>query len=236
MKPLMRWTIGKTTKKGYESLILSINSFIKHYDVEVVVCHNCPKENLPTSVLQFPLIDQTKHLNIGPEPKGVAWKLYPPRLTIDRHELSVDNDLIINEPIQQIEEFLSSDSTLLLEDKSRTYGRFESHVPAGFMINSGLYGMPPNFQLEPYVRFYAGKAWEKNAINQHDKNETFDEQGLIALALLNHSRYLIIDNRTITNCEHHLVDGKGHHFIGLNRVKHHSAFALYQSLKQKIHL
>jgi hypothetical protein len=236
MKPLARWTIGNTNKSGYESLILSIQSFKKYYDIDVVVCHNCPASNLPINIQKFTLIDQSKHLSVGPEPKGVAWKLYPPRLDLQRHEISVDNDLIINQPIEEIETFFKSDSTLLLGDNSRTYGRFEKHVPQGFMINSGLYGMPPKFDLESYVKFYAGNAWQKNALNRHDKNETFDEQGLIALALLNHSRYLIIDGKTITNCEHRLIPGKGHHFIGLNRNKYHAAFCQYRSMTQKLFL
>ncbi len=234
MRPLARWTIGNTNADGYECLCMSIDSFLRYYDFEVVICHNCPATNLP--VARFRLIDQSQYLNAIPPPKGVAWKLYPPRIDINRHEISIDNDLVINERIAYIDEYMISDATLLLEDSSRTYGRFERHVPPGFMINSGIYGMPPGFDLEPYIRFYAGDEWEKNALNQHDKNETFDEQGLIALALLSHSRYLIIPSRTITNCEHNLVQGQGHHFIGLNRREYHAPFRLYQSMGRKLFL
>ena len=234
MKPLAKWTIGETNHNGYECLAISIESFLRFYDFDVVVCHNCPKEKLPEYIQKYPLIDQKQHLKVGPKPKGVAWKLYPPRLDISKYEISIDNDLVINEKIALIDEFLNSKATLLLEENSRTYGRFDKHVPLGFQINSGLYGMPPNFDLEPYVKFYAGDAWEKNATGVHDKNETFDEQGLVALALLNHSSYFIISSDTITNCEHQLIQGKGHHFIGLNRRKHHAPFLLYKN--QKLHL
>lgn len=236
MKAIAKWTIGETTPNGYECLIISIASFIKFYDLEVVICHNCPTKRLPCEIRNFILIDQKEHLGIGPEPKGVAWKLYPPRIDINRHEISIDNDLVINEKITYIDEFLCTNSTLLLEDDSRTYGRFENHVPPGFKINSGIYGIPPHFDLESYIKFYAGKEWEKNALNQYDKSETFDEQGIVALALLNHYRYIIIPSDTITKCEHNLVHGQGHHFIGLNRRKYHSPFRLYQSMSRKLFL
>lgn len=47
-KPLARWTIGPSTPDGYESLVRSVEAFTALYYVEVVICHNCPPENLPT--------------------------------------------------------------------------------------------------------------------------------------------------------------------------------------------
>lgn len=236
MKPVARWTIGNTTKDGYECLILSIESFLKFYDADVVVCHNCPAINLATISGRFPLVDQTLHLDCGPKPIGVAWKLYPPRLFPDRHEICIDNDIIFNARIKEIDQFFESSSTLLLAGDSRTYGRFEKHVPAQFMINSGIYGMPPSFDLERFVKFYAGDRWEKNALYQHDKSETFDEQGLVALALLSHAYYIIIPNTVVTNCEYHLNEGAGYHFIGLNRSNFHAPFRLYKSRSVKLYL
>jgi hypothetical protein len=233
-KPLAKWTIGNTTKDGYDCLLLSINSFLKFYDVEVAICHNCDKELLPNTLKQFLLIDQSKHLNVGPKPMGVAWKLYPSRIDIKRHEISIDNDIVFNKRITQIDQFFQSDATLLLQDKGRTYGRFEKHVPPNFFINSGVFGMPPNFNLESFILFYAGNEWEKNALYEHDKNETFDEQGLIALALLSYKDYIIIPNDIITDCEYRISDGHGHHFIGLNRTKYHNAYRLYKSLQKKL--
>jgi hypothetical protein len=233
-KALAKWTIGKTTKDGYDCLLLSINSFKKFYDVEVAICFNCNKKELPVELKKFNLIDQKKHLQIGPEPRGVAWKLYPPRLDVSNHEISIDNDIVFNKRIKQIDQFFSSNSTLLLEDKGRTYGRFENHVPPNFNINSGIFGMPPNFNLESFVLFYAGE--EKNALYEHDKNETFDEQGLIALALLSNKDYIIIPNNIITDCQYSVIEGLGYHFIGLNRTKHHGPFRLYKSLQKKLYL
>lgn len=234
-RPIVRWTIGESTNDGLECLKLSICSFLKFYSADVFICHNCKKEHL-TEFNEFNLIDQSNFLDIGPEPKGVSWKLYPPRLSQSRYEIVIDNDIVFNEKIDKIDEFLSSDSTLLLEGDSRTYGRFQKHVPLGFQINSGIYGMPPNFDLSQYVKFYAGDAWEKNALYEHDKSETFDEQGLVALALLNYPKFHIISSKEVTNCENQLILGKGNHFIGLNRRKFHSPYRLYKSLNRKLYL
>jgi hypothetical protein len=235
MKPIARWTIGNTNKSGYESLVLSIESFLKHYDLEVIICHNCPKTNLPSELFNFKLLDQSLEKSYKVIPIGVAWKFYPCRIDINRHELCIDNDLIINEKLEEIDNFFSFDSTLLLEGDSRAYGRFDNHVPKKFMINSGLYGVPPKFDLQSYVNFYSGESWEKNAINRYDKNETFDEQGLVAHALLNYHKYFIISNKTITNCENYLLNGKGHHFIGLNRRNYHFPFRLWKSKTKKFY-
>jgi hypothetical protein len=236
-RPLLRWTIGHTTPDGYESLRLSIESFLRWYDADVVICHNCPSENLQDIFSRFRLIDQHQHLDSCPmPPMGVAWKLYPPRLAPERHEILIDNDLIINERIPHIDDFLSSDCTLLLEDHARCYGRFENHVAPGYRINSGLYGMPPLFNLQKFVDFYAGSAWEINATCENKASKTFDEQGLVAIALLSYHRFVIIPNSCITNCEREFVNGLGHHFIGLNRLAFHKPFRLYKCRSIKFYL
>jgi hypothetical protein len=236
-KPLARWTIGPVQPDGFDCLVASIESFTRIYDVEPVICYNCEPQYLPTIAAKFRLIDQRQHLSsLHLPPKGVAWKLYPPRLAPDRHEIFIDNDLILAARVSQIDEFLASDCTLLLEETSRTYGRFEKHVPPGKCINSGIFGIPPGFDLKRYVDFYAGNEWKKNANNEHARNETWDEQGLIAFALLNYPRSVIIPRTVITNCEYHLVDGKGFHFIGLNRRQYHRPFRTWKHKTTKIHL
>jgi len=235
MKPIARWTIGNTSAAGYECLQLSIKSFLKFYDAEVVICHNCPENNLPT--MPFRLIDQqiiSEKSKI--KPTGVSWKLYPPRIDINRHEIVIDNDIIFMDQIPEIDAFLKNDCTLLLEGDSRTYGRFERYVPEGYQINSGIFGMPPRFDLHKYVDFYCRSDWEINAFGQHKESKTFDEQGLVALALLNYHKYAIIPSTSVTNCERELVMAKAMHFIGLNRRKHHYPYALYKSAKTKLYL
>lgn len=121
-----------------------MTSFLEFYDVDVVICHNCDQNKLPKFVFQHQLVDQTEIAKDSKiPPAGVAWKLYPPRTDRSRHEISIDNDVVFTERIPEIDRFLDGDCTLLLEGDSRTYGRFERYVPAGYEINSGIFGMPP---------------------------------------------------------------------------------------------
>lgn len=227
-KPLARWTIGAVNNAGFDCLLRSIDSFLHFYDVEPVVCFNCEEPPL----LKVPLYDQRIHRQATLQPRGVAWKLYPPRLAQDRHEILIDNDIIFRDRIPEIDHFFESDCTLLLEGSSRNYGVFEKHVPPPYRINSGIYGMPPGFDFEKYFRFFARK-WEENA---NKASVTFDEQGLVALALLNSPRFAIIPENVVTNCEYLLVLGKALHFVSLNRVQYHSPYRLFVSLQQKLNL
>lgn len=231
---LARWTIGNVKPRGYDCLIRSIESFLKLYSAEVVICHNCDVDRLPSEVLSYRLIDQRKLIGTS-NPQGVAWKLYPSRLAPDQHEIVIDNDIIFEQSISEIDLFLKDDATLLLGETSRTYGRFEKHVPPGHMINSGIYGMPPHFNLQKFIDFY-GDEWQANALGEHKENFTFDEQGLVAMALLSHPRHFIIPATSVTNCELHLKDGFGYHFVGLNRRDFHIPYNLYRSRFVRLHL
>lgn len=224
---------------GFRCLALSIAAFTRLYDCDAVVCHNCPPDEISLLDLgdSVSLFDQREWAKSHPvPPKGVAWKLYPPRLDPDRHELLIDNDLIIAERIPELDAFLSGDCTLVLEETGRTYGRFDGFVPPGRCVNSGLFGMPPGFDLKKYVDFHVGGGWEENARYEHAGNVTWDEQGLVALALLSYPRCVTIPRTSVTNCEHHLVDGRGYHFIGLNRRTFHAPFRLWCSRLTKLHL
>lgn len=232
MKPLVRWTIGDVKPAGHKSLELSIKKFTQLYDVDVVVCHNCDVASLDYLPQEI-LYDQRQDWKI--KPVGVSWKLYPPRLDSTRHEMVIDNDIIIEERIEEIDRFFNSDSTLLLEDVTRTYGQFENYVPPEYCINSGIYGMPPEFNLQKYIDFYI-KKWEINALGEHSESKTFDEQGLIAISLLNYPSFAIIPETSVTICEREFKKSKGMHFIGLNRRRHHRPFQLYQTRRSKLYL
>lgn len=234
---VVRWTIGNTSQAGLECLSLSINSFLHHYDAEPIVCHNCDKDRLDRYVPKFvKLHDQSKYLQSKCPPIGVAWKLYPPRVAPDEHEICIDNDIVFLERIPEIDAFLGSDCTLLLEGSSRNYGRFDKHVPPGYCINSGVYGMPPKFNFQKYVNFYSGTQWEINAFGPHADSKTFDEQGLVAIALLSYRKFAIIKEASVTNCETHLILGKGLHFVGVNRNQFHRPFRLFKSKIRKMYL
>lgn len=236
--PLVRWTIGSVTKAGFQSLALSITSFRHFYpDIDALVCFNCDEEQLywlPSDVEKY---DQHTHQNDSLPPMGVAWKLYPPRITPDRHELFIDNDIVFLERVPEIDQFLEQDVTLLLEGLSRNYGRYEKHVPRPYCINSGIFGCPPGFHLDKYVKFFGGSEWQQNAFGEYAASKTFDEQGLVALALLDYKKFVIIPNTSVTNCERRLTKGKGLHFVGVNRNEFHRPFRLFlNQLLSKVYL
>ncbi len=233
-KPIARWTIGPVTPDGFDCLFESIKSFLKFYDVDPVICFNCNASDLSKTNIR--LIDQQQfRSSCIAKPVGVAWKLYPARLAIENHEIVIDNDIIFKERIPQIDQFFDGNHTLLLEDLSRTYGRFEKYVPPGFCINSGLYGMPPRFDLQKYINFHIREEWELNALGEHKKSVTFDEQGLIALALLDYPNYEIISNNVIANCEYHLIEAKAMHFVALNRRQFHRPYRQYKFKNLKLY-
>lgn len=236
-----RWTIGNTSQAGYESLAFSIASFRHLYpDTKIAIYHNCPRNNLQYILRDFSdfvtLNDQSQYLKSKCPPIGVAWKLYPPRIAPDEHEICIDNDIVFLDRIPEIDAFFKGDCTLLLEGSSRNYGRFDRHVPPGYCINSGVYGMPPKFNFQKYVNFYSGDQWEINAFGLHAASKTFDEQGLVAIALLSYRKIAIIKETSVTNCETHLILGKGLHFVGVNRNQFHMPFRLFKSKIRKMYL
>lgn len=238
-KPLARWTIGNVKPDGFKCLAESIESFTAFYDTDIAVCYNCNKEYLPKLPDRTLLINQHEHLNSCiATPKGVAWKLYPPRLAIDKHEIVIDNDILFEKRITQIDEFFNSDCTLLLQERalSRNYGQFEKHVPPQHAINSGIYGMPPGFSLQKYIDFYVLDEWQKNVVHDHEQNYTFDEQGILTVALLDYPRFIIIPQDIVTNCGTLYIKGNAMHFCGLNRLNFHRPFAEYKLSKIKIYL
>lgn len=234
---IARWTIGPVSQSGFECLKLSIASFLLHHDAKPVVCYNCGREQLdgyvPSNVTLF---DQTHYCETSIPPKGVAWKLYPPRLYPDDHELCIDNDIVFLAAIPEIDIFYKGDCTLLLEGNSRHYGRFESHVPPGYRINSGVYGMPPGFNFQKYINFHVRQDWEENAYGIHAASKTFDEQGIVATSLLSNDKFVIIPEESLTNCQNQLIPGKALHFVSLNRNKVHEPFRLFKSTLRKMYL
>ena len=228
--PIFRFAIGDLNRLATRCLIKSIKQIKTLYDAEIYVCYN-GKPPFHLNHLPIRIIDQTDYVGQLPVPVGVSWKLYPPRLVIEQHEIFIDNDLIINEKIPEIDQFLqTNDRCLLLEEDTRTYGRFSKHVPASIYANSGLFGVPPYFDFEKHVKNHIiGKDWEKNAHGEYEESGTFDEQGLVAL-ILGSQKHILINKKTINNCERIYVPAKGNHFIGLNR-KNFEPFKSF-SLKQ----
>lgn len=223
LKPLIRWTIGNINKSdGILILKESIKQFKKFYPYcDFTICYN-QISSVYLYFLDTPLYNQELYNNKELyTPKNETWKIYPPRLRLNSHELIIDNDLIITERIPEIDQFFNNDSTLLLRGSQRYYGKYDYLIPKNIFINSGIYGMPPNFDFEAKImhicKWDEQKEWEQDRVKG-----LFDDQGIITTCLLDYKNTIIIENSNIYNYETKKppIKAKGYHFIDANRKYH----------------
>ena len=221
MKPLIRWTVGNVNKLGFETLRHSIGLIKSKYKdrFRYVICHNnltAEKIGL-INKMDCELIDQKNFKNSlsveSPINHGrPAWKLYPPRLSMETHEIFLDNDLILYKKFDIIEEFLQSNKIYFTEGLKRSYGKFECHIKKDMIVNTGFVGLPPNFDLkfnlEKNIKELGIKSWENH----------LDEQALFASVIQNFD-HKMIPKIDISVCHPQLKYKKGNcgmHFIGIN--------------------
>jgi hypothetical protein len=212
MKPLIRWTIGNVAKEGFETLHYSIKTIKSIYKnkFDLYLCYNNIEESKIEFVKEYGVKIVKQDSNCLPSiPKGVAWKLYPPRLSLDQHEIMMDNDLIIFKPLPEIDEFLKGNSVIYTQGLFGLYGNFKKSVKINPPLNSGLIGMPPKFNFEAEILKNI-KPWD----------DYFDEQGLIAKIFSIFPNKICIKLPKIAICR---LDGilpsfsHGCHFCGVNR-------------------
>jgi hypothetical protein len=210
---VFRINIGNISKQGLISLKLLIESIRKFYpDFKVALCSN--KEVIIDGI-DFFFTQTGKELPIPPiEGFSVHWKLYPPRLFDDSHEITIDNDIIFLKRSKKIDLFLNSTcSCLAYEGLYGLYGIYEVICP--IKINSGIYGFPPNFDFNSKVLSLLNSEWK----------DYFDEQGLVAKILSKEKSFIItqeeipiFESEDITSMNFNNIDGI--HFVGLNRKSH----------------
>jgi hypothetical protein len=233
MKPLIRYTIGDVSSNGISCLYESIQRIKKLYpECDVCVCYN----QIDFQVFDkwgVELVDQRQFIESLPLPPNIGfnvhWKLYPPRLRPESHEIFIDNDILLHRRVDAIDGFLSSSKDCLVyQGLHGLYGFFRHFVPGHLRINSGIFGLPPLFDLSLHIR---------NAIqNTHFKRWSgkFDEQGLIAYTLTQNP-YRIISLAQVPILESnwdykdHLNNKEncGFHFVGLNVDNEHQAWSDY---------
>lgn len=226
-KPVIRWVIGPCHALGFELLNYSIKRFkrIYHNNFHYVICFNQLDDLLKTQLpidLVNATVDQNKYLNslITPPPKssnsiaGTSWKLYPPRLFNNQHEVIIDNDVIIYKRLPELEKFLESDKLFIVTEAfKRSYsGRFETLVNKNFNINSGLVGLPPKFD-------YATKINNLLEKNSGDWQTHFEEQSLVAAVLQNENVKMISINKIQVSgpTPGFNIGSCGTHFCGVNK-------------------
>ncbi len=222
MKPILRWTIGPVDKAGFQVLAYSVKLAKRIYkEFDFYICHNgLSKPQLKIlDKLEINLIYQ-QGSGLSCVPYGVAWKLYPPRLDISRHEIFIDNDLVLFRPLEEVDWFLAGDKRFIAtEGLIRLFGTKDWLVPRGVKINSGFFGIPPYFDF--------GNAIDN--INELDCwSDRYNEQGVVATIVCRHE-HRIIPIKKVSVCLDSFVCGThGIHFCGINsglRVNWNKFFA-----------
>ena len=256
MKPVFRFTFGPCTPVGTEIFIESVYRAIALFGEDAFdwfICHNginkqqlsylrnkfsnfqiefyeqkwslCPIDDVP----RLPLNQKGEFEPNGYQCGGTLWKICPPRLRPDAHEIIMDNDIVLLKKIDVIEEWLSyEDHTLVLEEPVKFYGRFEPFLPPDPpFFNSGLMGLPPGLDFGSAIR----RRWEEAG------KPTFlscaDEQGMLVSVLIDFPA-LRIDKQIVKEVLHDDlstgITGKEYaiHFTQANRSYRHEFWEKYK--------
>lgn len=197
MKPIIRWTIGGVKEKNaYRILYYSIKKIIElySYEFEYFVCYNdVDSDELERIKIKFKnvnflkqkwqdcpiLLNKPKDYNIYKQKlNGSFWKICPPRLRIDRHEIILDNDLIFLKKPDAIQEFLSrNDKNLIIQDCLNYMGNYiDLNENQGY--NSGVIGLKPGYD-------FAKELSQNWVAKKSDYNYDYgEEQGFLTTTLL----------------------------------------------------
>lgn len=253
-KPLWHWTVGPCIQQGFDVLAESINRTTRALGVDDwdwVVCHNgINREELqfiqkaigtrPIQLLNqcwatCPISDNcqsprrkdgTFEWN-GTRCGGSLWKVCPPRLRMETHEVVMDNDIVLLKKPPQIDEFLKANKALILEEPIRFYGRYDCLFGPDAFLNSGLMGFPPDFDYGAMIM----SMWEKHG--RYMNLTQADEQGLLTYSL-NQMPNIRIRKEQIVEVLHRdfktKITGRedGIHFTQANRIPNHFQWGKYR--------
>ena len=237
MTPLARWTIGGCSNLGFETLFASIKRFRLLYpEFDLIVCCNWlrdeqrerlerlsePKYYQTVFDLEYPLEAPDGPLGVKGSMPGWGWKLCPPRLRPDAHELWIDNDIIIRERLPTVDAWLASDKAIISQGRYRAYGAFDD-VIGDCTLCAGFFGLPPGFDFKTPLLAAC-----------HTLGRPFghyDEQGAV-VSIVEKLGYYMVPDAELTMVKS-LPEplSPGLHFIGVNRTGLHEAWELY---KQRI--
>ncbi|MBC6982682.1 hypothetical protein [Caulobacter sp. 17J80-11] len=226
----VRWTIGDVSPAGFEALQISVASAVRLFGREtayaVVVNGMSPAEaarrtgDVPDEVawLSAPKLPPdvlAPYLGAGMA-EGTAWKFAPLHVFPDRHELALDNDVILWEAPEAVRRWLEEGdphARVIAADVKPAHGRF-ADLCGPEPRNSGIRGTPPGFDL--------GEALGRVlAMKPEVLHSELDEQGLQIAALSLDRPPLVVTTEEVSICSpfhpHQPQPGRcGAHFVGLN--------------------
>ena len=278
MRPLIRWTMGNAIHQGLlalrESVISAIDCLGKD-NFRWLICSNATESHCVRFIeeiaaihgieirlskrSEFPLDSVMVPSGRTREASGSFWKICPPRLAMDTHEIILDNDVIVRKRFSEIDEFLASDKTLVLEEDTSYHGRYFFLFNPDEKFNSGILGYPPGYDMQQEICKYWRELGAFKVLNGGG-----DEQGLVTYTILQHPHIVIPKEKIVQvfaegKCVHAVnrvywdkkykcwthgfkqiekvhyeVTGKeeGFHFCEANRLQHGS-FESYLGFKQK---
>lgn len=220
-KPLARWTIGGQIKEeSFLCLERSIYLWKKKYGskFEYAICANNEKIlNKVQNIKDVKFINQIDFIESLPfYPKDTFWKFCPPRLNLDGHEIIIDNDLLMYEKSPTIDWFLSqSKSAISTESHAPMYGCFDKYLKnTNFKINTGLLGMPPNFDMGQKLK-------NLFVIYPYIQSDHCDDQGCFLMICKKIIKIIPIEEIYVCNPNKNFAIYKkgtcGTHFAGLNQ-------------------
>lgn len=224
----VRWTIGDVAPLGFEALRLSIHGAVRIFGPEaayIVYVNSIPVGEAiartgPTPAgidwraapAELPKVLRGRV--DGGMAQGAAWKLAPLLACPDRHELALDNDVILWEAPSAIRRWLHGwDTPLIAEDVAPCHGVF-AHLCGSVPRNSGIRGLPPGFPFCAALRRVLD-------LSRATLVSELDEQGLQVAALSLDQPPLVVSAADVTICSpfppHRPELGRcGAHFVGLN--------------------
>lgn len=229
----VRWTIGDVSSRGFEALRLSIHGAVgafgdaARYAVCVnsigieraQLCTGAVPGNVEWIDVSTALSPVVAHYLDARMSGGTGWKFAPLRLFPERHELALDNDVILWHVPRAVREWMAQDELCVVaRDVQRCLGRFDADCPSG-SFNSGIRGVPPGFPYESAIKALLNKkaARDKGLLLASE----LDEQGLQIAASVMNGALLTVELSEVTICSPFWpkspeVGTCGAHFVGLN--------------------
>jgi hypothetical protein len=225
----VRWTIGDVSPRGFEALRLSIHGALGVFRSDaayVVYVNSMPLDAARERTGPVPDCVEWRTAPTEPPPvlrrhlsdgmaQGVAWKFIPLQVFEDRHELSLDNDVILWAPPPAARRWLAepAPTPLLAQDVVAAHGAF-AEICGPAPRNSGIRGLPPGFDFADAL----ARVLARRPAMLHSE---LDEQGLQVAALSLDGEPHVVRTDEVSICSpfppHQPRLGRsGAHFVGLN--------------------